>query len=142
LAHDTARPLTGRVLSRRPVVATKCNRSYVLDKRLGGNPGSPVLREHSIVWKWVVGSHAGRGGLLLWRPRAGRASQTAHGAVTGTTRTSNAIPERSALKTTPVVRAPHHDRARGRNPPGESLYDLDSRQMCQVFIIYMFVPSH
>jgi hypothetical protein len=32
--------------------------------------------------------------------------------------------------------------ARGRNPPGESLYDLDSRQMCQVFIIYMFVPSH
>jgi hypothetical protein len=31
--------------------------------------------------------------------------------------------------------------AKGRNPPGESLYDLDSRQMCQMFIIYMFVPS-
>jgi hypothetical protein len=142
LAHDTARPLTGRVLSRRPVVATKCNRSYVLDKRLGGNPGSPVLREHSIVWKWVVGSHAGRGGFLLWRPRVGRASQTAQGAVTGTTRPSNANPERSALKTTPVIGASRHDRARGRNPPGESLYDLDSRQMCQVFIVYMFVPTH
>jgi hypothetical protein len=142
LAHDTARPLTGRVLSRRPVVTTKCNRSYVLDERLGGNPGSPVLREHSIVWKWVVGSHAGRGGLLLWRPRAGRASQTAHGAVTGTTRPSNANPERSALKTTPGFEPLIMLEARGRNPPGESLYDLDSRQMCQVFIISMFVPSH
>jgi hypothetical protein len=37
----------------------------------------------------------------------------------------------------PVIGAPRHDRARGRNPPGESLYDLASRQMCQVFIIYM-----
>ncbi|KAH0814795.1 hypothetical protein GEV33_007996 [Tenebrio molitor] len=42
LAHDTAGPLTGCVLYGRPVVATKCNRSYVLDKRLGGNPGSPA----------------------------------------------------------------------------------------------------
>jgi hypothetical protein len=105
---------------------------------LGGNPGSPVLREHSIVWKWVVGSYSGRGGLPLWRLRAGCAPQTAHGAVTGTTRPSNANPERSALKTTPVTGAPRHDRARGRNSPGESLYDLDSRQMSQVFIIYMF----
>jgi hypothetical protein len=54
-----------------------------------------------------------------------RASQTAHGAVTSATRPSNATPERSALKTTPVIGAPRHDRARGRNPPGESLYDLD-----------------
>jgi hypothetical protein len=47
------------------------------------------------------------------------------GAVTGTTRPSNANPERSALKTTPVVGVARHDRARGRNPPGESLYVLD-----------------
>ncbi|KAH0822097.1 hypothetical protein GEV33_000694 [Tenebrio molitor] len=67
------------------------------------------------------GSYSGRGGLPLWRLRAGCAPQTAHGAITGATRTSNAIPERSALKTTPVVRAPHHDRARGRNPPESRL---------------------
>ncbi|KAH0814744.1 hypothetical protein GEV33_008048 [Tenebrio molitor] len=63
------------------------------------------------------GSYSGRGGLPLWRLRAGCAPQTAHGAITGATRPSNATPERSALKTTPVIGAPRHDRARGRNPP-------------------------
>jgi hypothetical protein len=82
--------------------------------------------------------HTGRGGLLLWRPRAGRAAQTAHGA----TRPSNATPERSALKTTPVIGAPRHDRARGRNPPGwVTVWPWLVTDMSGV-IVYMFVPSH
>jgi hypothetical protein len=41
------------------------------------------------------------------------------GAVTGATRTCNATPECSALKTMPVVGAPRHDRVRGKKPSGE-----------------------
>ncbi|KAH0812742.1 hypothetical protein GEV33_010049 [Tenebrio molitor] len=52
----------------RPVVATKCNRSYLVYNGLGGNPDSPVLREHSIVWKGAIApSH------WPWRSRHDRA---------------------------------------------------------------------
>jgi hypothetical protein len=47
------------------------------------------------------------------------------GAVTGATRTCEATPECNALKMTPVVGAPRHDRVSGRKPSGESLYALD-----------------
>ncbi|KAH0819368.1 hypothetical protein GEV33_003423 [Tenebrio molitor] len=74
------------------------HRSYVA--------GQKVMRSSRL-----PGSYSGRGGLPLWRLRAGCAPQTAHGAVTGAARPSNATPECSALKTTPAVRAPHHVRS-------------------------------
>jgi hypothetical protein len=52
-------------------------------------------------------------------------NQTAHGAVSGASRTGNAAPECTALKTTRVVGAPRHDRVRAGDPSAESLYALD-----------------
>jgi hypothetical protein len=87
------------------------HRSYVAGQKVMRSSRFPGTEGDSDVWKWVVGSYSGRGGLPLWRLRAGCAPQTAHGAITGAARPSNATPECSALKTTPVVRAPHHVRS-------------------------------
>ncbi|KAH0807365.1 hypothetical protein GEV33_015426 [Tenebrio molitor] len=65
-----------------------------------------------ILWPWRSSSVETAGGLCT--PNCTRGYYSA-------TRTSNAIPERSALKTTPVVEPLIMIEARGRNPPALGL---------------------
>jgi hypothetical protein len=71
-----------------------------------------------VPWYWGDISNVWTGAIALsrwhWWSLSAETAGGHTGAVTGATRTCNATPECSALKTMPVVGAPRHDRVRGQ----------------------------